>query len=119
MGPCIDTDADGICNSVDADDDNDGCTDVQESGSDPNFGGDRDPLNRWDFYDVTGNKTINLDDTLDILSYFGDPGVSAAGDLRDRYIPDQTKPWRSAAANDGVGLSDVLANLRSFGHSCA
>lgn len=118
VGPCIDTDADGICNSVDADDDNDGCTDVQEAGLDPNFGGDRDSLNRWDFYDVTGNKTINLDDTLDILSYFGDPGVSAAGDLRDRYIPDQAKPWRTAAANDGVGLTDVLANLRSFGHSC-
>jgi len=34
------------------DSDGDGCTDGEELGSDPILGGQRDPLNHWDFYDV-------------------------------------------------------------------
>jgi len=34
------------------DSDGDGCTDGEELGPDPILGGQRDPLNHWDFYDV-------------------------------------------------------------------
>jgi hypothetical protein len=102
------------------DTDGDGCTDAQELGPDPNFGGNRDPLNFWDFFDVTRDRGIDLSDTLDILSYFGDPGLPGTpGDLRDRSIPDPLKPWRTADADDGVDLTDALVNLQSFGDDCS
>lgn len=114
---CVDTDRDSICNTADPDDDNDGCADTRELGAAPDFGGMRDPLVYWDFYDVTGNQVIDLDDALDVLSYFGNAGTGA-GNIRDRLIPDESQPWRTAESNDGVDLTDVLFVLQSFGHSC-
>ncbi len=114
---CLDTDLDGTCNSADLDDDNDGCADTRELGTAPDFGGMRDPLVYWDFFDVTGNRVIDLDDALDVLSYFGNAGTGP-GNIRDRLIPDDSQPWRTAESNDGVDLTDVLFVLQSFGHSC-
>jgi hypothetical protein len=102
-----------------ADTDGDGCSDTEELGPDPNKGGDRDPNNFWDFFELTGNKAIDLSDTLEVLDYFGAPGTSPVGNLRDRFIPDSDKPWRTDEGNNGVDLNDALANLKSFGHSCA
>ena len=120
-GPCatVDTDADGTCDANDLDDDNDGCSDIQEAGANPTLGGMRDPLVRWDFYDVTGGKFIDLADTLTILQHFGHgPNQDATDNALDRYLPDLSMPWRTAEANNGVDLVDALANLRSFGHTC-
>lgn len=87
------------------------------------FGGDRDPIDAWDFFDVTGNASINLGDTLLILEHFGHgPNGDATDDLLDRYAPDPLKPYRTAAAlsaTEGISLLDALLNLQSFGHSCA
>jgi len=102
------------------DTDDDGCADVQEAGFDPLFGGDRDPLDPWDFYDVDGTKSVTLSDTLLILEHFGHAhNTDALDPSLDRYVPDSLKPWRTAAATGGVNLQDALANLLSFGHSCA
>jgi len=111
----------------DADSDGDGCTHWEEDGLDHIFGGDRNFTNYWDFYDVDGTKSIGLADTLLILAHFGHPatGIDGTGanmadhNLLDRYIPDLSKPYRTAEANNGVGLADALANLRSFGDSCS
>lgn len=117
-----------------ADSDNDGCFDVKELGSNPSAGGGRNPNNPWDFYDVgtsrgptseVGDEDLTLDHKIDaqdaniLLDYFG----IGSGDPRynpklDRYIPDITKPYITAQAKDGIGLKDVLANLRSSGHTC-
>ena len=64
------------------DTDGDGCTDVQELGTDPAKGGQRDPNNPWDFYDVpvpaigvdgrtdgVKNKIIDMSDVLAVLHY--------------------------------------------------
>jgi hypothetical protein len=60
--PCHDTDGDGLTDCEEAvlgtdplkpDTDGDGCTDGQEVGPDPALGGGRDPLNPFDFYDIT------------------------------------------------------------------
>jgi hypothetical protein len=60
--PCPDTDGDGLTDCEEAvlgtdplkpDTDGDGCTDGQEVGLDPTLGGGRDPLNPFDFYDIT------------------------------------------------------------------
>jgi hypothetical protein len=105
-----------------ADTDADGCGDGAEPGADPASGGDRDPLNAWDFYDVTGDAAIDLGDAIAILQKFGaSPPASAYDPLLDRYAPDVDKPWRTAAAagtHIGIDLADAILNLQSFGHSC-
>jgi len=110
-------------NPAAADTDGDGCVDGREArvaSFAPNMGGDRDPLNPWDFYDVDSSRSVGLMDTLLILSHFGHAsGTDAVDDLLDRDIPDPSKPWRSGESNNGVGLADALANLLSFGHSCS
>jgi hypothetical protein len=101
-----------------ADTDADHCRDSREIGANPLQGGDRDPLDFWDFFDVSGDGSIDLTDTLDVLILFGDPGTTPFADLRDRNIADDTKPWRTAPSNDGIDLTDALVNLVSFGHGC-
>ena len=103
---------------LDADADADGCADLHELGPHHVSGGQRDIFSFWDFFDVTGDRSIDLADTLDVLSYFGDSGTSTAADLRDRSVPDLSFPWRTAEADDGIDLIDAVASLRSFGDSC-
>ena len=99
--PDADTDGDTIANSIDPNDDNDGCTDDQENGLDETLGGRRDPHSPWDFYDVAGlgpslprDKNIDLpNDILPvILNYTGNPGytpgdaaASGTPGIRDNY----------------------------------
>lgn len=77
------------------DSDGDGCTDEREAGPEHTSGGDRDPLNHWDFFDVPApalspahpnsgrNKVVTLADVLAILSYVGTVHLSGpnANDL--------------------------------------
>jgi hypothetical protein len=98
--------------------DGDGCPDHRETGSDPRRGGLRNPNDRWDFFDATRDGSVDLDDVLDVLRFFGSDGLSVEGNIRDRAIPSMSEPWRTAEANDGVDLSDVLSALYSFGHDC-
>jgi hypothetical protein len=73
------------------DTDGDGCTDVEEAGSVPRFGGDRDPASPWDFFDVPAplgtaaapdgrpvigpssarNGAITLHDAAVVIAYMG------------------------------------------------
>jgi hypothetical protein len=117
-GACVDTDGDTQCNTVDLDDDNDGCTDVRELGADPGQGGDRDPLYFWDFFDITGDRTIDVADAVAILAFFGLPHDHPNANLRDREAGPVDKPWRTVEANNGVDLRDALALFKGFGHSC-
>ncbi len=104
------------------DSDGDGCTDAEELGLQPELGGDRNPANFWDFYDVTGERQIDLSDTLLILAHFGHgPADDALDHLLDREAPDINRLYRTEEAlpdSSGVDLSDALINLASFGHSC-
>ncbi len=105
------------------DTDGDGCTDAQETGTDPQKGGDRNPNDPWDFFDVTGDRAIDLQDALAILDLFGlQPDQDGYDVAYDRMITDPQKPWRTAPASGaslGIDLQDALINLQSFGHSCA
>jgi uncharacterized repeat protein (TIGR01451 family) len=124
-----DPDTDDLTNAVefnmatdpcDADTDRDGCADSEEIALNPLFGGDRNPLWVWDFFDVTGDSRIDLGDTLDVLAHFGDAPGAATYDIRyDRYAPT-TKLYRTdrAYTNEGIDLSDALLSLASFGHAC-
>lgn len=100
--------------------DGDGCHNAEETSLVPALGGDRDPAYYWDFYDVNGTRSIGLADTLLILAHFGHGANDDALDnVLDRKKPDNTKPYRTAEDNNGIGLADALANLRSFGDSCS
>ena len=97
-----------------------GCTDAQEAGAQPEFGGGRNAAEHFDFYDVTHDRQVNLSDVLEILAHFGHgPDDDAADNQLDRHIPDANTPYLSAASDDGVDVTDALANLESFGHDCS
>ena len=93
---------------------------IKELGSNHLLGGQRDPNNYYDFFDVTGDKVVDLSDTLDVLSYFGDPALpNTPADLRDRAMLDTGHPWQLSDADDGLDLTDALNNLASFGDDCS
>jgi Zn-dependent metalloprotease len=82
-----DTDSDGQGDACDADDDNDGCADLEEQAGapapKPGSTGAYDPTAWWDFYDVpipanndptpngSPNGAINLQDVVGVLKYVG------------------------------------------------
>jgi hypothetical protein len=103
-----------------ADSDGDGCRDGAELWNRETGGGWRNPIAAYDFYDVTGDRAIDLRDTLLILGHFGHgANTDPLDDLLDRHIPQAWEPWRTAAEGNGVDLVDAINNLRSFGHACA
>lgn len=52
LGDPLPTDKAGGCVTLSPDSDGDGCSDSQELGADVLLGGERDPLDPWDFFDV-------------------------------------------------------------------
>ncbi len=105
-------------NSANPDIDGDTCLDGIEMRIDHVNGGQRNPLDPWDFFDVTGDQTIDLTDTIDVLGFFGDAGTSPAGNLRDRNVLNISEQWRTSEANDSIDLTDAINSLSSFGDSC-
>ena len=121
LGEPLVTSPQHACLSFSPDSDGDGCLDLVESGGDPASGGGRNPYYYWDFYDVTGDRVIDLQDTMLILAHFGHGADDDALDhLLDRYAPDPAKRYRSAEAlgPGGIDLTDAMVNLASFGHQC-
>jgi hypothetical protein len=129
-----DTDADELGNvceplygTIDGntDSDGDGCDDGIEARGvtfAPHAGGDRNPRDQYDFFDVDGDLDIDLGDVIAILNHFGlSPGHPDYDPLYDRYAPDPNRPWRTAAATGaevGIDLKDAIIALQSFGHDC-
>jgi len=102
------------------DTDGDGCADGEEVIFIKEFGGQRNPLYFWDFYDVTSDKYVDIADTLLILAHFGHgPADDGLDNILDRHVPNMAQFWRSAESNDGIDLIDALANLQQFGHDCS
>lgn len=104
--------------ACDTDDDNDGCSDAQEAGGTHGFGGQRDPLSPWDFYDVpapalvtsnsSGVRDRKIDlagDVLAVLKYVGTSasfgsnpnGADYNSDRNGNGIPDGREYDRSNA----------------------
>ncbi|MEX2159162.1 MAG: flexitail domain-containing putative surface protein [Dehalococcoidia bacterium] len=114
-----------------ADTDLDGCTDEQEAALDEEHGGRRDYLNKWDFYDTDGNKTIDLFvDIFSVANAFGlqqgDPGYDPALDrsppVSAAVEPDPTKreAWDMGPPSGTIDLfTDIFGAALQFGHTCA
>jgi hypothetical protein len=110
--------------------DGDGCSNANElAADDANPAADRHPGNWWDFYSIDDddtapydpNNNVDLSDTLDILDHFGEPYNGGAystpqGQGYDRVrIVNPTPPGTLVEANNGVDLTEALANLAQFG----
>jgi hypothetical protein len=140
-----DTDGDTVANGSDPDDDNDGCADLRESGTNPQTGGQRSAHLFWDFFDVptppgfTRNQAVTVGDIAAVVARFGSSrpggpptkGEAFAEALAPPPAPpayhaayDRTastsagQPWRSNSANGSITVQDISLAAVQFGHSC-
>jgi hypothetical protein len=114
-----DTDLLSICDELgrgtdpfNTDTDGDGCADGEEVLNTPPFGGDRDPLSPWDFFDVpapagpavgsNGNQILTLASVRDKIVNLSDVGVVLAYVGRSALHPEYTQD------NNGDGLADGI-----------
>jgi hypothetical protein len=143
--PDGDTDGDTIPNSDDPNDDNDGCTDVQEATSIPSLGGLRNPHSYWDFYDTpagmppTRDKMVNIIDIAAVILRFGtvsDPPLTKEEAFAQAFVPpedltsyhaafDRDSPipgedlWDLQPPDGAINIIDIAATVVQFGHTCA
>ena len=131
---------------ADLDTDGDGCTDAQELGPDEKLGGGRDPDNFWDFYDTPGftgqrDGSISLGEDIMALGWrlgttdgsgtaavnrYSDP-LAPLSDDPTAYHPafDRSGPtqgallWDIGPPDGQINLSDLLAMIYQYGHTCA
>ena len=129
--PEADTDGDTIPNSSDPNDDNDACSDAQENGPDETLGGQRNPHNYWDFYDVAGSPlppqngapdgVIDLpNDILGVIQHH--PAGNLGYDIQfDRGPWSGPNSWNDTQGPDGVIdlPNDILGVILQFNHRCA
>jgi len=101
-----------------ADTDGDGCRNNEEFGTDPRFGGQRNPLDPWDFHDVNGDGVITLfDDILAVIGGFGTVGNDPTLDRSP--APAAAQPWRQGPPDGMIDVAnDILGIASQFGHHC-
>ena len=108
-GPCVsDTDTDG-----------DGCTDGQELGPDERLGGQRNPLDPWDYFNPTGDKQNRVDDILAVAQHFGLDSGDLGYDTRYDRTYMGPNAWNTGPPDGTVSVADILAILHLYGHDCA
>ncbi|MEX0786491.1 MAG: flexitail domain-containing putative surface protein [Dehalococcoidia bacterium] len=110
------------------DTDGDGCSDQRENGLDEMQGGLRDYQNAYDFYDVSGDGVISLqDDILPIIQRIqtvdgGPPNPDTGksyGAIYDRGLPIGPYPWNRAGPDGVITLQDdILGAIFQYQHDC-
>ena len=102
QGPPRDTDADG-------------CNDVAELGAEPAQGGQRDPLNPWDFYDTNGDGVIDLAyDIFGVILAYENYDV-----IYDRGPSAGPNAWNMTAPDGVIDLTnDILGVIQQYQHNC-
>jgi hypothetical protein len=102
------------------DTDGDGCTDFEEDVTSPGselLGGLRDKLNRWDFYDVNGDKKIDTVDIGLVRSKWNPFGpVLPADEIYDRSVGAAT--WAPGPPDNRINAIDIAKIRASFNHDC-
>ena len=113
----------------DVDTDGDGCNDATELGPDARLGGRRSPNNPWDFYDLNGDRAINVrDDVVGVVTAFGlgtSPNYTRKKDRSPppppsvEPDPSLREPWDLGPPDGAISVGgDLLGVMRQFGHSC-
>lgn len=125
-----------VCNYIDTD--RDGCSNLEELGSDPRLGGLRDPNNPWDFFDPNMDGGVGLADLILILQHFytsdrngqatisrhsdpfttPDPGFRQYHPRFDRGSWVGPQPWDREPPDGHINITDLMALIVQFGHSC-
>jgi hypothetical protein len=102
----------------DVDTDNDGCADGEEAATHPPLaGGQRDPLNGFDFYDVNGTKKVDGSDINLVRTNFNGPGPTPlAHTIYDRS--SGAAPWAPGPPDNKINAVDISRVRNSFNHSC-
>jgi alkaline phosphatase D len=101
----------------DPDTDGDACGDGREIGSSHVSGGERDPLDPWDYFNPSGDGFNRIDDVVLVLQqYFIDQGNPAYTEGTDRTIGPTS--WRSGPPNGLQRIDDVLVMLGSYFDDC-
>jgi hypothetical protein len=132
-----DDDADGLPNchegeagtdDQDPDTDDDGCRDGAELGPDEMLGGERDPLNGNDFYDVLGpnmspvkDQAIDLpNDILGVIQHYAPQGAPPYDVTFDRGPWSGSNSWNDTQPPDGVTdlANDILGVIMQYLHNC-
>ncbi len=100
------------------DTDGDGCADSEEDPTrSPMIGGQRDPTNGYDFYDVNGTKKVDGADIGQVRSAFNSSGPTPLEDL----IYDRSAgaaPWAPNGPDNKINAVDIGSVRASFNHSC-
>ena len=112
--------------TITGDTDGDGCDDILEIGTDETLGGLRNPLNRWDFYDVLGSgggppdQIVDLpNDILGVIEHFSPAGAPPYDVQFDRGPSSGPQPWSMTAPDGVIDLpNDILGVITQFNHSC-
>ena len=128
-----DSDGDTIPNSSDANDDNDGCTDLQETNPGPLQGAPRDPHNYWDFFDTPSDvnvrdRAIAIGDVGRLVARFGAVGDPSIRQSSPPLLPPEYHPAFDRTPSIGLGggrpngsitVQDLALLVLQFGDTCA
>jgi hypothetical protein len=109
--------------------DDDGCSTEEELGPDATHGGQRDPKNPWDFYDVNDDDAVTVTtDVLAVAKAFGPssgPNYAVEKDrspppsAQEEPDPGQREPWDLGPPDGHISVvTDVLGVAKQFGHTC-
>jgi hypothetical protein len=120
--------------AISADSDGDGCADVYELGPDKTHGGQRDPFNPWDWWDIYpipnpenpppyggGDGEIDVFDTQTIAFRVGNlsPGHPLYRQRYDRSAnPSITKDWDTNGPSGEITEADFYLIVKTFSDSC-
>jgi len=108
------------------DTDGDGCSDGEELGAVEMFGGRRDPMNPYDFYDIDGNGLIDLFiDIFGVAGIFGADADALPPGEPDGYLagydrgPPYANNWNLTGPDGLIDLfNDIFGVAFQFGHDC-
>ncbi len=146
--PEVDTDGDTVPDFTDADNDNDGCADAQETGNSPMLGGVRNSKNFWDYGDMpletsagsgfyVRDGKVRVGDILAVVQrYFADddggtapinrtsdplstPPAAGYHPAFDRGAVIGPNGWDLAPPDGQVLVGDILAVVQQYFHDCS
>jgi CSLREA domain-containing protein len=99
------------------DSDGDGCSDAEETGDNRLLGGQRDPFNPWDFYDVNGSRKVDAQDIGQVRLRFNGTGPTPPEDIPyDRQSGAES--WAPGPPDGAINGVDIGLVRLSFNHSC-
>jgi hypothetical protein len=102
-----------------ADTDGDGCSDGREVGPTRQAGGQRNPLDPWDYFNPTHNGKNRIDDVLLVVhQFFQDSGNPGYNPDTDRTLVGPNA-WNTGPPDEQQRVDDVLNMMHQFHHDCA